>query len=104
MLLLLLAILQSVVFFEGALFSLCVSVKMGKKSLNTSEAAEALDASQVESGPTYEDKLKFVNRIAKPMASKKLAKKLLKMIKKGIFIAIYSCGRFFNKWQVAMLS
>ena len=56
---------------------------MGKKSLNTSEAGEALDASQVESGLSYEDKLKFVNRIAKPMASKKLAKKLMKMIKKG---------------------
>lgn len=56
---------------------------MGKKSLNTSEAGDALDASQVEGGLSYEEKLKFVNRIAKPMASKKLAKKLMKLIKKG---------------------
>lgn len=32
---------------------------------------------------SYEDKLKFVSVIAKPMASKKLAKKLYKCIKKG---------------------
>jgi len=34
-------------------------------------------------GPSYEDKLKFVSVIAKPMASKKLAKKIYKVIKKG---------------------
>jgi len=34
-------------------------------------------------GPTYEDKLKFVSVIAKPMASKKLTKKVYKIIKKG---------------------
>jgi len=34
-------------------------------------------------GPTYEDKLKFVSVIAKPMASKKLTKKIYKVIKKG---------------------
>lgn len=32
---------------------------------------------------TYEDKLKYVNTIAKPMASKKLAKKIYKCIKKA---------------------
>ncbi|TRY64169.1 hypothetical protein TCAL_00804 [Tigriopus californicus] len=32
---------------------------------------------------SYEEKLKFVSVIAKPMASKKLAKKLYKCIKKG---------------------
>ena len=39
--------------------------------------------SQVEEGPSYEEKLKFVSCIAKPMANKKLTKKLYKLIKKG---------------------
>ena len=39
--------------------------------------------SQTEEGPSYEEKLKFVSCIAKPMASKKLTKKLYKLIKKG---------------------
>ncbi|XP_037080991.1 H/ACA ribonucleoprotein complex subunit 2-like protein [Pollicipes pollicipes] len=57
---------------------------MGKKRSSISEAAEeGLDVSQAESGLSYDEKLKFVNRICKPMASKKLAKKLMKMIKKG---------------------
>merc|ERR1712179_96546 len=34
-------------------------------------------------GPSYEEKLKFVSVIAKPMASKKLTKKIYKLIKKG---------------------
>merc|ERR1712223_1850719 len=34
-------------------------------------------------GPSYEEKLRFVSVIAKPMASKKLAKKVYKVIKKG---------------------
>lgn len=32
---------------------------------------------------TYEEKLKYTNTIAKPMAPKKLAKKIYKCIKKG---------------------
>jgi len=31
----------------------------------------------------YEEKLKFANVIAKPMASKKLCKKIIKLLKKG---------------------
>ena len=70
---------------------------MGKKSLNTSETGEALDASHVETGLSYEEKLKFVNRIAKPMASRKLAKKLMKMIKKGIEMALlFVCFSFLS--------
>lgn len=38
------------------------------------------NASQVE---TYEYKLKYANAIAQPMASKKLNKKILKLLKKG---------------------
>ena len=40
------------------------------------------DESLIE-GPSYEDKLKFVSVIAKPMANKKLTKKIYKLIKKG---------------------
>lgn len=32
---------------------------------------------------SYEDKLKYCSVIAKPMASRKLAKKIYKLIKKG---------------------
>merc|ERR1712223_441099 len=62
--------------------------KMGKekkekkdKSLNESQIAE-------ENGEemSYEDRLEFVSVIAKPMATKKLAKKLYKCIKKGIVV------------------
>ncbi len=33
----------------------------------------------------YEKKLKFINQIAHPLASKKLVKRLLKCVKKGIW-------------------
>lgn len=35
---------------------------------------------------TFEEKLKFISPIAKPMAPKKLTKKIYKCIKKGIFL------------------
>lgn len=35
---------------------------------------------------SYEEKLKYTNPIAKPMASKKLTKKIYKCIKKGEFL------------------
>ena len=38
---------------------------------------DTMNDSQTEAGPSYEEKLKFVSCIAKPMASKKLTKKLL---------------------------
>jgi len=40
-------------------------------------------APEAAEGPSYEEKLRFVSVIAKPMASKKLAKKVYKVIKKG---------------------
>merc|ERR1712088_190448 len=62
-------------------------VKMGKEK----KEKKALDESQTNgtNGDTtdeisYEDRLNFVSVIAKPMASKKLAKKLYKVIKKGM--------------------
>merc|ERR1712113_543844 len=55
---------------------------MGKekkeKKLDESQNADAKDE------VSYEDRLKFVSVISKPMASKKLAKKLYKCIKKGM--------------------
>merc|ERR1712047_120695 len=60
---------------------------MGKEK----KEKKALDESQTNgtNGDTtdeisYEDRLNFVSVIAKPMASKKLAKKLYKVIKKGM--------------------
>merc|ERR1711935_10438 len=64
----------------------CFSKKMGKdkkekkdKSLNESKIEE-------ENGDemSYEDRMEFVSVIAKPMATKKLAKKLYKLTKKGM--------------------
>merc|ERR1711935_28950 len=52
-------------------------IKMGKDKNNESIA-------EGEDKVSYEEKLKFVSVIAKPMASKKLSKKLYKCIKKGI--------------------
>lgn len=45
---------------------------------------ETLASDAVKPELSYEDKLNFVSVIAKPMASKKLAKKCYKLIKKGI--------------------
>merc|ERR1712015_195042 len=42
-----------------------------------------MNDSQADAGPSYEEKLRFVSCIAKPMASKKLTKKIYKVIKKG---------------------
>jgi len=53
---------------------------MGKEKKE--KVAENGDETVTE-GPSYEDKLKFVSVIAKPMASKKLTKKVYKVIKKG---------------------
>ena len=44
--------------------------------------AKDLDVS-VKTEDNYDDKLKFVNCISKPMAGKKLTKKVYKLIKKG---------------------
>ena len=39
----------------------------------------------VEEEDQYEKQLKFINNMATPMASKKLTKRLLKLVKKGIY-------------------
>ena len=40
-------------------------------------------ADQADQEDDYETKMKFINQIAKPMANKKLTKRLFKCIKKG---------------------
>ena len=52
--------------------------KGGKEKKDISVMEES-----VVEGPSYEEKLKFVSVIAKPMANKKLTKKVYKLIKKG---------------------
>lgn len=61
------------------------SAGMGKK--RKLEEAESADVSVAENEVAYSEKLRFVNKIAKPMAGKKLTKKLLKLAKKGERIA-----------------
>jgi H/ACA ribonucleoprotein complex subunit 2 len=41
------------------------------------------DADMADAQDDYEEKLKFLNAIARPVANKKLAKRLFKCIKKG---------------------
>lgn len=60
---------------------------MGKIKTEPVEAADesiAVTNVSVKEEDTYDDKMKFVNSIAKPMASKKLAKKCYKLIKKAM--------------------
>ncbi|KAG8224397.1 hypothetical protein J437_LFUL004003 [Ladona fulva] len=59
---------------------------MGKEKKSTSEVEENenhVDVKQEDVELSYEEKLKLVSVIAKPMASRKLAKKLYKLIKKS---------------------
>lgn len=46
--------------------------------------ATELGLIKVKEEESYDDKLKYVNSIARPMASKKLSKKCYKLIKKAI--------------------
>ncbi|KAK3877263.1 hypothetical protein Pcinc_018018 [Petrolisthes cinctipes] len=54
--------------------------------MGKSKDGQALDDSQIENGSdevSYEEKLKFVSVIAQPMASKKLAGRVYKLVKKA---------------------
>ena len=60
---------------------------MGKiKTEPLDESVAEIDTTNVtvKEEDTYEDKLKFVNSIAQPMASKKMSKKCYKLIKKAM--------------------
>lgn len=59
--------------------------KVKKEKLSADETQEIGDVT-IKTEDTYEDKLVNVNAIAQPMASKKLAKKCYKLIKKGDFV------------------
>lgn len=66
---------------------------MGKKSKQEAKEegndAEAMETTIDESGkPSYEELLNHVSVIAKPMASRKLTKKVYKLLKKGKLFCI----------------
>lgn len=61
---------------------------MGKIKKEKSEDTGDANVTQEETEMSYEEKLQNVSIIASPMASKKLAKKCYKLIKKGTFIYI----------------
>lgn len=78
------------------------------KSKKVTESEENIDESNVSTKikeeikveDTYDEKLKNVNPIAKPMAPKKLARKCYKLIKKGknfdnIIIVLFFCNFFY---------
>lgn len=54
------------------------------------ETSKQEEMEVVEGEDEYEKQLKFVNAMATPMASKKLTKRLIKLVKKGSsFLPIY---------------
>lgn len=55
---------------------------MGKIKVEKPDAAD-VDTSVVKEEDTYDEKLKNANAISQPMASKKLTKKIHKLIEKG---------------------
>lgn len=55
---------------------------MGKEK-KEKRKSENLDESTAEGKEVWEDKMKNLNAISKPLASRKLSKKLCKTIKKG---------------------
>jgi len=58
-------------------------MKKDRKSDSHERPSEAADTSVATDEQTYEEKLAFVSVIAKPMATKKLTKKLYKLIRKA---------------------
>lgn len=61
-----------------------------KKEKQSADETQEIGEVSVKEEDTYEDKLKNCNAISKPMAPKKVAKKCLKLIKKGtIFNFLY---------------
>ncbi|KAL1402933.1 hypothetical protein pipiens_019590, partial [Culex pipiens pipiens] len=56
---------------------------MGKIKVEKPDAAADVDTSVVKEEDTYDEKLKNANAISQPMASKKLTKKIHKLIEKA---------------------
>lgn len=67
---------------------------MGEIKPKKDEGEDAPDAEGKEL--SYEDKLKNCSQIADPMASKKLTKKIYKLIKKGMLIEML----FYNQKKI----
>lgn len=61
--------------------------KVKKEKTSTDETQEIGEVS-IKEEDTFEEKLRNVNAIALPMASKKLSKKCYKLIKKGNLVLI----------------
>lgn len=59
-----------------------------KKERRESEGPE--DGEQAD-GQTWEEKTKYLCAIAKPLATKKLTKRLFKTIKKGMIMKMINC-------------
>lgn len=66
-----------------------MSENISRMELDESKTEEGVDVSEM----SYEEKLQLVNAIAKPMAPKKLTKKIYKCIKKGKLFSYY-CNSF----------
>lgn len=60
-----------------------VKVKL-EKAEDADTSIKVNESVTVKDEETYDDKLLFVNAIAKPMAGKKLAKKCYKLVKKAM--------------------
>ena len=85
---------------------------MGKGEVKVkTEAKEEEDAEMEDAGApgkekvSYEDRLLYVTPIAQPMASKKLTKKIYKLIKKGVNPAGFERGSVCQRdewWKLSM--
>lgn len=56
-----------------------------KMALDDSVNMEVDEEAKGDKELSYEEKLRYVNKISSPMAPKKLTKKIYKLIKKGIY-------------------
>lgn len=66
-----------------------------KKEKQSADETQEIGEVSVKEEDTYEDKLKNCSVIAKPMAPKKLTKKCLKLIKKGLYTVFYYLNYLF---------
>lgn len=78
-------------------FSSKKTTKMGKtKKEKTNESVGEIKAeTEIKEEDTYEEKIKNICAIASPLASKKLTKRIYKLIKKGLCLLLYHQRRSF---------
>jgi len=77
------------------------SEKKSRKSVASETEGVAMDVDSTvdaskgdDEGPSYEDRLKAASAIAHPMSSKKLTRKVLKTVKKGLFPHVFNAQIF----------